>query len=949
MLFQPENITEDHVLKAVARIESEQIPLKPSTRFDVIINGKTYPPKEVMRFAHAEMNGERLWSVRGGKPTNDYLKKFGFEIVKKHGTDHVLEMISKYKQHIRETQFADESYKWQLLQKMRGRPDVNAPDFFLELKGIAFKNLVYPMGIAVLLHIARERAEELRNCFVKLYDDEADLTQRVKTFSDETLRIYREINGKLNHHQDERSMATYLTFHNPDRYTLFKTTVYEAFCDLIKVEKKKPKEKYVHYLELLDDFVSDYILNDEELVALKDQYLPKDRFDDKDHRLLAQDILYQMLDKVPRQVRKNERRYWRVGTSDSNGNYWNQMKSGGFASIGWPDLGDLSAEDIEKKEISEMLTEAGYYDGNRGTITRKAGEIYNFLKVIKPGDVVLAQDGNRVLGVGVIEDEDVAYYPEESFPHARNVTWKMTEPEDFYSEDGKLTTVFEITDKETISRADQTLFSIVSTTIMMNTDDQIQPAKNAILYGPPGTGKTYNSINHAVAILESKPIRYVASEPRAEVKRRFDDYQEAGRIVFTTFHQSMSYEDFIEGIKPKVLNNQVVYQIEHGLFKRISIDAAFSITQLTDSKEAKKVLTFYQLYDQMVASIEETLSNENASVFYPTKSGGQIQIEGISEQGNIVVRHIDGTRSYVVSKERLAKLDQAIANLDDVSNIDTEFREIIGGSNSSAYWAVLRTLRTLKPQGTTQAKGEYSIEDKLAAVKTLRSADFRRTDLTPYVIIIDEINRGNISQIFGELITLIEDDKRLGKKEAIEITLPYSKERYGIPPNLYIIGTMNTADRSIEALDTALRRRFSFHEKAVKPDLIRTEGASKGIIESIDVVKMLETINQRIEKLIDKDHQIGHAYFMDCQTIPDLKNAFQNKVIPLLQEYFFGDYGKIGLVLGNDFIVKQDNSQFTFAKFKGFDDDGSVAEDLRTRAIYKIKDQSDWNFNSIYA
>ena len=213
------------------------------------------------------------------------------------------------------------------------------------------------------------------------------------------------------------------------------------------------------------------------------------------------------------------------------------------------------------------------------------------------------------------------------------------------------------------------------------------------------------------------------------------------------------------------------------------------------------------------------------------------------------------------------------------SNIDTEFREIIGGSNSSAYWAVLRTLRTLKPQGTTQTKGEYSIEDKLAAVKTLRSTDFRRTDLTPYVIIIDEINRGNISQIFGELITLIEDDKRLGKKEAIEITLPYSKDRYGVPPNLYIIGTMNTADRSIEALDTALRRRISFHEKAVKPDLIRTEGASKGIIESIDVVKMLETINQRIEKLIDKDHQIGHAYFMDCQTIPDLKMAFQNKVL----------------------------------------------------------------------
>lgn len=949
MPYQPDNITKEHVLKAVARIESEQLTLKPSTRFDVVINGKTYPPKEVMRFAHAEMNGDAIWSISGGKPTNDYLKKFGFEIVKKKDNDPVLDMIDRYKKHIRETHFNDESYKWQLIQRMRGRPDVNAPDFFLELKGIAFKNLVYPMGIAVLLHIARERAEELRNCFVKLFDDKADLTQRVKIFSEETLRIYREINGKLNHHQDERSIATYLTFHDPNRYMLFKTTVYEAYCELVKIEKKKPKEKYVHYLELLDQFIDEYVSNDEELIALKDQYLPKDRFEDKDHRLLAQDILYQMLDKAERQARKSERRYWRVGTSDNKGNYWNQMKASGYASIGWPDLGDLSAEDIEKKEIAEMLGEAGYYDGNRGTITRKAGEIYNFLKVIKPGDVILAQDGNRVLGVGVIEDEDVTYYPEESFPHARNVDWKVKEPEDFFSEDGKLTTVFEITDKQTISRADQMLFGIISTTTIMDIDDQIEPAKNIILYGPPGTGKTYSSINHALSILESKPMQVLANESRIEVKRRFDQYREAGRIVFTTFHQSMSYEDFIEGIKPKVLNNEVVYQIEHGLFKRISIDAAFSITQLTDSKEAKKVLTFYQLYDQMVASIEESLSNENTKAYYPTKSGGQVEIAGISEQGNILVRHINGERVYTVSKDRLAKLDQAIANLDDVSNIDTEFREIIGGSNSSAYWAVLRTLRTLKPQGTNQSKGEYSIEDKFAAVKTLRQADFQRTDLKPYVIIIDEINRGNISQIFGELITLIEDDKRLGKKEAIETTLPYSKDKYGVPPNLYIIGTMNTADRSIEALDTALRRRFSFHEKAVVPELIRTEGSSKGLIESIDVVKMLETINQRIEKLIDKDHQIGHAYFMDCQTISDLKVAFRNKVIPLLQEYFFGDFGKIGLVLGNDFIVKQDSNDFSFAKFKGFDDEGSVAEDLRARPVYKIKDQTDWNFSSIYA
>ena len=166
-----------------------------------------------------------------------------------------------------------------------------------------------------------------------------------------------------------------------------------------------------------------------------------------------------------------------------------------------------------------------------------------------------------------------------------------------------------------------------------------------------------------------------------------------------------------------------------------------------------------------------------------------------------------------------------------------------------------------------------------------------------YVLIIDEINRGNVSQIFGELITLIEDDKRLGNSEALEDVLPYSKEKFGVPPNLYIIGTMNTADRSVEALDAALRRRFSFEEMLPKPEVITNrEKGDKSIVEGINLGLVLETLNKRIELLVDKDHQIGHSYFLSVESIKDLKSAFQNKIIPLLQEYFFGDYGKIGTV-----------------------------------------------------
>jgi hypothetical protein len=455
---------------------------------------------------------------------------------------------------------------------------------------------------------------------------------------------------------------------------------------------------------------------------------------------------------------------------------------------------------------------------------------------------------------------------------------------------------------------------------------------NQILYGPPGTGKTFNSINRAIEIINPN---FDLTQERSLIKMEFDRLVTENQIAFTTFHQSMSYEDFIEGIKPEEPEKEgdpVIYRVKYGILRNHCIEASFEIAQLREDDITEEVLDFSILYDKFVEGIEEKLI-EGKIVELEIKTGGKVLVESISQQGNVIIKHHDGNRTYTVSKARLTKLQSAIKDLDDVSNINDEFRSIIGGSNSSAYWSVLNAIRKEKVSvPKNKEKRKYTFEEKKEVVLSLSKSDFKNKNGKPFVLIIDEINRGNVSAIFGELITLIEDDKRLGKDEALEVMLPYSKEKFGVPPNLYIIGTMNTADRSVEALDTALRRRFSFEEMPPNYELKEL----KYKIFGHNAYDVLQTINKRIEKLLDNDHAIGHSYFLSKDEDKIMVSFYKN-IIPLLQEYFFGDYGKIGLVLGKGFVQQKDwdNEDKFFADF-----DEESASDYEDRNVFKIIDYS---------
>jgi len=466
------------------------------------------------------------------------------------------------------------------------------------------------------------------------------------------------------------------------------------------------------------------------------------------------------------------------------------------------------------------------------------------------------------------------------------------------------------------------------------------PPTNLILYGPPGTGKTYSTALEAVRLCDGS-----ASADRQELMKRYEELMEAGQIGFVTFHQSYAYEDFVEGLRPTTgpIDSDEIEKASSGGFRLEPRKGIFrEISALAEQARKSTGGGGFDLAGRKLFKMSLGRASDDDQIYDRAIEGGYVVLgyggdvdwsdpkfddwSAIFQRWNEAEPGTSGNHGDIAQTWTL-RAGMQVGDLVIVSAGLHNFKAV--GEITGPYFFDPTGVRTYNHRRSVRW---LLVLDEPLPVDTIYETTFAPTscyqlntsriknealsrllpggstpgDASPsqFVLIIDEINRANISKVFGELITLIEPDKRLGQANALRVKLPYSGDSFGVPENLHLIGTMNTADRSIALLDTALRRRFRFQELMPREDLLSID------VEGINVQQLLRSLNDRIEYLFDREHQIGHAYFLGCNSKAGLDTVIRTKVIPLLAEYFYENWERVRQVLGEKsdeggFIVRQ--------------------------------------------
>ncbi len=565
--------------------------------------------------------------------------------------------------------------------------------------------------------------------------------------------------------------------------------------------------------------------------------------------------------------------------------YWDTCLERGLMIIGWGETGDLSAAS-SLKDVKVAMQAAGYYADSKMSLTKKSKEVWNFISA-KPGDIIAANRGtSQILALGTVIDPCYEFMSpslvaSSDFTHCLHVEWDTDKAKQIPAQ---AEWVFKTVQVLTGDVRRLVLGEDLPPPISPTTPQPMSAALNQILYGPPGTGKTYSVIREAARIVSGEAT-----------KQRYDEAVQQGRVRLATFHQSFSYEDFIEGIRPVMSESgSASFQVRDGVFKEIAIEAMFACLERVASQAGTN---FEVSWKRLMESIRAVDQLEIPGL------GSRTWILTETAQGNISATNLTTKKEFQCGRSALSKVWHALAPREHINSGDSE-RAYGKPGHHHVIAAVYNYMQTRKGIDVEEHLDALEVANYGTAERGQIARDYLELGIKsswqlradknypPYVLIIDEINRGNISRIFGELITLIEDDKRHGESNAIVVTLPSSRELFTVPPNLYLLGTMNTADKSLALLDVALRRRFEFNELA--PDFSVCAGLPDEMRE------VMEVMNHRLEIRKDRDHRIGHAFFIGVTDARGFNRVFRCKVVPLLQEYFFNDIDGARYVLGEE-------------------------------------------------